>query len=362
MAGITAYVRCLDRQTRLGGGYNSFEETPYLQLDVFAPETRAPRLSQGHIKARPSPPFTNRHSTRTALRIRPTTRTALYSRHTQGHTHASGTSTDTKPPPPTTRQDSAMPHRKHAPVVKPLLLAGGPSARLGFPKHLLRMPDGRPLYQHQLDRLHRACPGADALYVSLGRSSVLDGFLRDVARPLLPRRRGSAAASTPGPIAVVYDREERDALGGPVAGLLAAHDADPDAAWLVLACHYPLLTGDVLARVRDLHEGALTCVRGPDGEPEPLIGLWSPEALRELAARVRGGKADGVDEALGSFVAECGSLVVDPPEPRTRVMMRVETESDWNQVYRLASEAAAVGKKDRVTKGSSIQTTRSVAA
>ncbi|KAL8382335.1 hypothetical protein RB595_006223 [Gaeumannomyces hyphopodioides] len=255
-----------------------------------------------------------------------------------------------------------MPHRKHAPVVKPLLLAGGPSARLGFPKHLLQMPDGRPLYQHQLDRLHRACPGADALYVSLGRSSVLDGFLRDVARPLLPRRRGSAAASTPGPIAVVYDREQ-DAALGPAAGLLAAHDADPDAAWLVLACHYPLLTGDVLACVRDLHEGALTCVRGPAGEPEPLIGVWSPEALRELAARVRGGQVDGAeaDGALGSVVAECGGLVVDPPEPKARVMMGVETESDWDEVYRLASEAAAVGKKDRVTKGNTIQTSRGVA-
>lgn len=259
-----------------------------------------------------------------------------------------------------------MPHRKHTPTVKPLLLAGGPSTRLGFPKHLLRMPDGRPLYQHQLDRLHRACPGADALYVSLSRSSVLDGFLRDVARPLLPR--GNA---TPGPIATIYDRdyhrdqEQEAAALGPAAGLLAAHEADPDAAWLVLACDYALLTDDALARVRDLHEGDLTCMRRPGGEPEPLVGVWSPEALRELAARARSGQLGGNDDddeaALRSVVAKCGGLVVDAPEPRAKVMRSVETEADWREVYKLASEDdAAVVKRDRVANGSSIQARRGV--
>ncbi|KAK4099160.1 hypothetical protein N658DRAFT_525780 [Parathielavia hyrcaniae] len=62
----------------------------------------------------------------------------------------------------------------------PLILAGGRSTRMQSPKHLLVMPDGRPLYQHQLDVLAATCPDAPAIYISLAQDSILDDFLRSV--------------------------------------------------------------------------------------------------------------------------------------------------------------------------------------
>ena len=60
----------------------------------------------------------------------------------------------------------------------PLLLAGGRSTRMGTPKHLLPMPDGRPLYQHQIDLLARTCPDAPTIYISLAQESQLDDYLQ----------------------------------------------------------------------------------------------------------------------------------------------------------------------------------------
>lgn len=52
--------------------------------------------------------------------------------------------------------------------VQPLLVAGGLSTRMGSSKHLLLLPDGRPLYENTLEHLHQACPWAGTLYISLG--------------------------------------------------------------------------------------------------------------------------------------------------------------------------------------------------
>jgi GTP cyclohydrolase I len=73
---------------------------------------------------------------------------------------------------------------------------------------------------------------------------------------------------------------------GPAAGLLAAHAADPRAAWLVVACDMPWLNRDTLARLvagRDSRRGA-TAFRHPDGGvPEPLCAIYEPATLARLA-------------------------------------------------------------------------------
>ncbi|SPQ25720.1 b18cd0c0-f4ad-4005-8551-9f0e2e92d569 [Thermothielavioides terrestris] len=145
----------------------------------------------------------------------------------------------------------------------PLLLAGGKSTRMGSPKHLLPMPDGRPLYQHQLDLLARACPDAPTIYISLAQDSPLDRFLQSLtpsqdppSPPTSPRPTTAppAPASAPNPnpnkpsIALLRDARPNPAArsAGPAAGLLAAFRARPAATWLVLAVDYPLLTPGML--------------------------------------------------------------------------------------------------------------------
>ena len=80
---------------------------------------------------------------------------------------------------------------------------------------------------------------------------------------------------------------------GPAGGLLAAHLARPDAAWLVLACDMPAIEAG--------HLGALVARRDPvragvawrnplDGLPEPLCALYEPATLARLAGQVAAGR------------------------------------------------------------------------
>jgi molybdopterin-guanine dinucleotide biosynthesis protein A len=80
--------------------------------------------------------------------------------------------------------------------------------------------------------------------------------------------------------------------GGPAAGLLAARESAPQAAWLVTACDLPLLNEATLARLvaaREPSAGA-TAYRSPlDGRAEPLCAIYEPAALAKLAERAERG-------------------------------------------------------------------------
>lgn len=81
--------------------------------------------------------------------------------------------------------------------------------------------------------------------------------------------------------------------GGPVAGILAALQADPRAAWLVVACDLPLLDGatlDQLLAGRDPARLATAFRSRHDGLPEPLCAIWEPASHAPLARWVAGGE------------------------------------------------------------------------
>jgi molybdopterin-guanine dinucleotide biosynthesis protein A len=79
---------------------------------------------------------------------------------------------------------------------------------------------------------------------------------------------------------------------GPTAGLVAAHTAYPDVAWLVLACDMPLMDGaslDALIAARDPRYHAVAFRSAYDGLPEPLCTIWEPPALALLCQQVTAG-------------------------------------------------------------------------
>lgn len=71
---------------------------------------------------------------------------------------------------------------------------------------------------------------------------------------------------------------------GPVAGLLAAHDLDPSAQWLVTGCDYPLLETMALQQLWSMHtiDSWVTFFQNDEGFYEPLLAIWSSKALQEL--------------------------------------------------------------------------------
>src|SRR3954462_7028572 len=92
--------------------------------------------------------------------------------------------------------------------LKPLLLAGGESSRMGTPKHLLKL-NGVYLYLHLVQHIIAACPECDTIYLSLKRASSVDLDLY---------RDGYA-------ITIIYDEHYDTGSIGPAAGLLAAHSS-----------------------------------------------------------------------------------------------------------------------------------------
>jgi len=204
-------------------------------------------------------------------------------------------------------------------AIKLLVLAGGKSSRMGSPKHMLSLPSGRPLYTRIASVLYESCPGS-TVHVSLAQDSVFDhvneGALAD--EPIMVQSEAGREI----PIKVIYDEENGDVAGGdtpqigPAAGLLAAHREDPHATWMLVACDYPLVTVQALKQLRDAHteKSAVTCFRNAEGYVEPLLAIWSPEALKRLRENVDKGKLGPsftVKEMDGNILQPAGSGETD---------------------------------------------------
>ncbi|PKX88658.1 molybdenum cofactor guanylyltransferase [Aspergillus novofumigatus IBT 16806] len=182
------------------------------------------------------------------------------------------------------------------PTLKPLLLAGGHSSRMGTRKELLRVVGDVPLFVHLLIILREASPESDVVFLSLHDHDSLKAIANDrhitaVAHNQLILNRGT----TTFPVHVVYDGpgvpSEHDSTGGigPAAGLLAAHHQDEAASWLVVACDYPFISVAALAQLRGEWTAPVTCFENRDGFCEPLLSIWSPDALRALKENIRNG-------------------------------------------------------------------------
>ncbi|MBS0395966.1 MAG: NTP transferase domain-containing protein [Proteobacteria bacterium] len=112
---------------------------------------------------------------------------------------------------------------------------------------------------------------------------------------------------------------------GPAAGILAAFDARPDHAWLVVAVDLPLLDGGTLARLcaqRDPAAVATAYRSAEDGLPEPLCAIWEPAARAPLAAFVAGGRS-----CPRKFLLTHGAHLLDLPV--AHALANVNTPTDY---------------------------------
>ena len=147
-----------------------------------------------------------------------------------------------------------------------LVLAGGRSSRMGRDKAAL-------LYEGQT-QLERAMallrPHVARAYVSVRPDQKTDALRARFAQI-----------------------EDRASDIGPMAGLLAAQAAHPEAAWLVLACDLPLLDEPTLRGLVGARDtgGLATAYRSShDGLPEPLCAIYEPRSRAALSDYVAQGK------------------------------------------------------------------------
>ena len=143
------------------------------------------------------------------------------------------------------------------PVLRGLVLAGGRSERM--------QTDKGALHYHGLDqRQHTA--------------ALLAEFCPDVRVSVRPDQAGELPA---GLIAL----PDTFLNLGPLGGILSAFQADPNAAWLVLACDLPFLSRETLEYLVANRQPArmATSFRSPwDEFPEPLVSIWEPRGYGQL--------------------------------------------------------------------------------
>lgn len=142
------------------------------------------------------------------------------------------------------------------------------------------------MYQYLIEILSQACPGLDTVYMSVKNE--------DFVPPSEMKHDQSEENRVL--VRFIYDQqlENRDESDiGPAAGLLAAYGTNPETNWLVVACDFPLLKARTLQRLMSAQEqesSSAACYRNSKGFCEPLLAVWSPEALEKLAGNVRQGR------------------------------------------------------------------------
>ncbi|MEP1033494.1 NTP transferase domain-containing protein [Ekhidna sp.] len=144
-----------------------------------------------------------------------------------------------------------------------LLLVGGKSSRMGTDKLLIQYFE-KPHAEHAFEMIHRIIPN---IYVS-ARDGQAVGFTKNI----------------------IHDAFD---VAGPLNGLLSAHAAFPDKAWLALAVDMPFVNQGTISRLikhRDKSSLATAMMSTKNKLPEPLLAIWERDGLAKLKQHFESGE------------------------------------------------------------------------
>ena len=88
---------------------------------------------------------------------------------------------------------------------------------------------------------------------------------------------------------------------GPFNGILSAHEAHPEVAWLVLACDLPFLDMEsikTLVTQRNPDKIATCMTSKTSNIPEPLVTIWEPKGLESAKVYLQSKANSGPKEFL----------------------------------------------------------------
>ena len=142
-----------------------------------------------------------------------------------------------------------------------LLLVGGKSSRMGSDKYELILRDGLTQKQRGLKLLSSVC---DQVFISTSEDTGDSGTITDAF--------GSV---------------------GPLGAIASAQKADPNSAWLILACDLPLLEEEhlkTLIKNRNDSCKATYFSSATDQLPEPLCAIWEPTSADAVRSALLSGK------------------------------------------------------------------------
>jgi molybdopterin-guanine dinucleotide biosynthesis protein A len=132
---------------------------------------------------------------------------------------------------------------------------------------------------------------------------------------------------------------------GPLAGILAAQQAQPESAWLVLACDLPFLDERTLAHLlaaRDPQAVATAYRSAHDGLPEPLCAIYEPGSAAALAGWAAGGRS-----CPRKFLIQSGARLLEPLDPRALDNVNSADEY-WTAMQTLSPQHVGAARRIRV--------------
>ncbi|HSC36279.1 MAG TPA: NTP transferase domain-containing protein, partial [Chitinophagaceae bacterium] len=183
------------------------------------------------------------------------------------------------------------------PVLNGLVLAGGKSLRMGGNDKGAMAWHGKEQRYYVADMLKTYC---DEVYIS--------------CRPEQLAEIAPTHAVLPDTFSGL----------GPYGAILSAFRAQPDRAWLVVACDLPLLNDAALGYLiqhRDTQTMATTFISPYDGLPEPLITIWEPKSYPELLSFLSQGYSCPRKALINS-----ATTLLTAPDPDA--LMNVNTPGD----------------------------------
>lgn len=132
---------------------------------------------------------------------------------------------------------------------------------------------------------------------------------------------------------------------GPIAGISAALDEHPKAAWLVIACDLPFITPQTLESLignRDPQRVATAYRSNHDGLPEPLCAIWEPSAREAVQAYLATGK-----QCPRKFLINADVKLLDLPDKRALENVNTPAELDAAKTELGAGhEVSGAGRKE----------------
>lgn len=116
---------------------------------------------------------------------------------------------------------------------------------------------------------------------------------------------------------------------GPAAGILSAHRAFAEVAWVVLACDMPLVDGAIIGTLieqRDSRKAATAFANPRDGLPEPLCAIYEPGTL----ARFRRLAEEGLGTSPRALLIQ--SELCELELPRSNALDNINTPEDFARI------------------------------
>ena len=175
------------------------------------------------------------------------------------------------------------------------VLVGGWSRRMGRPKQLVEI-GGVTMIEHIVEAL----------------SGVVDEIVLLGGGPV------------PASLEGLERMADADGCRGPMAGILGAQRARPDACWVVTPCDLPLLRrAAVRWLLQKRRPGTWTVLPSLDGFVEPLLALYEPESRALLEEAAAAG-----EHALHRLAANPRVAIAEPPAELRRCWFNANTPQE----------------------------------